>query len=154
MQDLKTVECESFVRHWSSDLIVLAADSDIEVMVENKHWHMDGTFAIAPAEFEQVYTIHALCGELLVPCIYALMKRRTESAYVALFEILKVLKGTLEPLTVMLDFEMQVVRALPWYFRLSVLSVVVFTFVKMCLDACSLIVLQCLTEKKQSFHCK
>ena len=70
-----------------------------------------GTFAVTPKEFQQLYTIHAYLGDTASPCVYVLMKQRTESAYVSVLEKIKEIRPDICPETVIVDFETAAINA-------------------------------------------
>lgn len=42
---------------------------------------MDGTFKVTPSIFFQVYTIHVMYKDAVVPLVYALLPNKTEETY-------------------------------------------------------------------------
>jgi len=45
---------------------------------------MDGSFSIAPRQFQQLYVISALLAATYVTCVYALMAGKTQDEYAEL----------------------------------------------------------------------
>jgi hypothetical protein len=72
---------------------------------QHDHWFIDGTFAVAPELFYQVYTIHVLVDNSAVPLVYALLPDKTEATYERVFRKLVELRSALNPATIMADFE-------------------------------------------------
>ena len=70
---------------------------------------MDGTFKAAPRVFTQLYTIHAVYRDHVVPVVYCLLSNKTRATYHRVFDILKGAMATLglvlNPETTMSDFE-------------------------------------------------
>ena len=52
-------------------------------------WYGDGTFSIAPVHFYQLYTIHGIVLGQLLPLVYCLMTKKSQSTYELLFETFK-----------------------------------------------------------------
>jgi hypothetical protein len=44
------------------------------------------TFKTAPELFYQIYTIHALVDNNILPCVYALLPNKTEQTYYEMFQ--------------------------------------------------------------------
>lgn len=77
----------------------LASGSDRDI------YGADGTFAVVPDLFNQLYTIHALRDSTSYPCIYALLPNRTEDTYNRLFDVVRNLQPSFQPRVIMTDFE-------------------------------------------------
>ena len=45
---------------------------------QGEHWLVDGTFKVAPQSFRILYVIHALDGEQTFPCVFSIMKKKSE----------------------------------------------------------------------------
>ena len=56
-------------------------------LLGNNSIYADGTFSIAPPQFEQVYTIHALIQGRCVPLVYCLLPRKNEAIYVKVLKV-------------------------------------------------------------------
>jgi hypothetical protein len=76
---------------------------------------MDGTFAVAPTIFTQLYVIRVPLGESYVTCVYALMSGKSYDDYKKMLECVSSKCAALgyqpSPSFVMTDFEMSVIRA-------------------------------------------
>ena len=66
---------------------------------------MDGTFAIVPELFFQLYTVHALIGGDVISCLYCLLPNKTTETYERVFMEIKALIPNAQPATVMMDYE-------------------------------------------------
>ena len=60
-------------------------------------WAVDGTFAVCPSLFYQLYTMHGIIKDTTVPLVYCLMRSKTEEKYEELFAALKNLNAKLDP---------------------------------------------------------
>ena len=107
----KTVTGDQFIRFTCTDYILIAADTDMDTLTRHPHWLADGTFNVAPIEFQQLYTIHVQVGDKSTPCVYVLMRRRTEEVYRNVFERLRELRPDICPESIMVDFEQATLRA-------------------------------------------
>jgi hypothetical protein len=66
-------------------MIIFGTDQCLDLLKQSDHWFCDGTFAVSPEIFYQVYTIHAICNGKVVPCIYALLPNKTGASYERFF---------------------------------------------------------------------
>jgi hypothetical protein len=105
-----TTRAETFL-FWDSGadnpqrLFVFCTEANIDALEHNRHWFMDGTFKVAPELFVQLFTIHALVDNRALPMVYVLLQTKTEVDYERVFRKLLETRGTLSPLSILLDFE-------------------------------------------------
>ena len=70
---------------------------------------MDGTFKAAPRLFSQLYSVHAVVHEHVVPVLFCLLPDKQRATYHRMFDIVKgkmaALNLHLNPATIMSDFE-------------------------------------------------
>ncbi|XP_059169402.1 uncharacterized protein LOC131951125 [Physella acuta] len=92
-------------------MFLFGTKDNLRLLEVNQHWFMDGTFKTAPALFSQLYTVHALVNGRTVPCVYALLQNKTQETYTALLQQLTVLNTNLQPISIMIDFEMAVIKS-------------------------------------------
>ena len=79
--------------------------ANLNILEEHKDWFIDGTFKVAPAEFLQVFTIHALVDRSAYPLVYVLLPDKTEQGYERVLRKMKELKPTLNPSSILSDYE-------------------------------------------------
>jgi hypothetical protein len=48
---------------------------------KTKNWYCDGTFAVSPKLFKQLYTINVIVGNKTLPMVYALLPNKSEASY-------------------------------------------------------------------------
>jgi hypothetical protein len=112
--NLKTSKEEPFLlcNNLSENIVVFSCKSNIEFMCQQDTLYMDGTFEFCTKFFGQLFTIHALCNEVYVPVVFCLLKNKSKSTYLRLFNILKekcdLMHCILNPKTIVIDFEMAV----------------------------------------------
>lgn len=92
-------------------IIIFTTRKNLDLMVNTQHWFADGTFKSTPPLFQQLYTIHGIKYNAVVPTVYILMSNRTERTYLTAFNQLKVLEPRLNPLSIMTDFELAAINA-------------------------------------------
>ena len=77
----------------------------LSLLQESLSWYADGTFKVVPEQFFQLYTIHAEKGSTIIPCIYALLTKKTQATYKKLFTKILEINPELNPFLIMVDFE-------------------------------------------------
>ncbi|XP_041474641.1 uncharacterized protein LOC121423350 [Lytechinus variegatus] len=97
-------------------IICFCAGADLRLLCDTDELFMDGTFSVAPRHFMQIYTIHGFVNGKQLPLVYALLTGKTTQIYTKLFQTLKQkaaeLQLVLNPLRVMSDFEVGLLRAI------------------------------------------
>ncbi len=84
--------------------LVFATNDNLEMLEDNRHWFVDGTFKSCPENFYQVYTIHWFVNGTTFPCVYALLPDKKQETYCALWTNLKG-EVSIQPDSVLMDFE-------------------------------------------------
>ena len=86
-------------------ILMFATDQALRLLRQSNHWFGDGTFKVSPSIFFQVYTIHAICHEKVIPCLYSLLPNKTGPTYNRLLaEVANNMNGH-APLDMLFDFE-------------------------------------------------
>ena len=94
-----------FWRRWWQSYSDVWNRRELNTLEQHRHWFMEGTFKVVPGLFFQVFTIHALVDRSAVPLIYVLLLDKSEATYLYVFQKLHELRATLNPLSIMADFE-------------------------------------------------
>lgn len=92
-------------------VLIFSTQSNLQLLRENGHWFMDGTFKVVPEVFFQLYTIHVLMADNVLPCVYALLPNKQCSTYRQLFQKMLHLEPALSPQSVMVDYERGAINA-------------------------------------------
>ncbi|XP_050053383.1 uncharacterized protein LOC126549053 [Aphis gossypii] len=92
-------------------ILIFFTGQNLELMGKYNNWFVDGTFKCTPTLFTQIYTIHVLTTNSLIPAVYALLPNKSQKTYVHLLNQLKKIKSTLSPKLIMSDFEMASINA-------------------------------------------
>lgn len=139
----KTIAGESFLLYDSGPtedrILVFGTKANLRRLARHNNWYMDGTFSSAPALFAQLYTIHYLEDRTAFPMVFALLPNRRQSTYEKLFAELKDLESTIQPETVMTDFE------------LAAINGIVSSFPEILTFGCNFHFNQCLIRKVKRF---
>ncbi|CAG8700920.1 12166_t:CDS:2 [Gigaspora margarita] len=100
-------------------ILLFTTKANIQHLSKSSYWMMDGTFKTVPTIFRQLYTIHAPIevgdNTRVLPLVYALMTKKSEDLYRALFqdliEFTKENNILLGPTTILTDFELAAINA-------------------------------------------
>lgn len=85
--------------------LIFSTMRNLDLMSQCPHWYCDGTFKTTPPLFTQIYTIHALKFNNVIPTVFILMSERSTSSYIRALTKVKNLHTNLRPLSIMTDFE-------------------------------------------------
>ena len=90
-----------------SRVLIFATLPALDLLSQSEICHCDGTFSVSPDVFYQVYTIHVVIENAVIPLVYALLPNKTQNTYEKLF-------GCLEQFgkKVIIDFEAAVRNAI------------------------------------------
>jgi hypothetical protein len=94
-----------------SRFLVLGHKDLLEVVGQADMFLCDGTFAIVPEVFYQLYTIHCKVGTNYPPCIYFLLQGKSQPLYEKMLQALKMLVPNANPSTVITDLELAAMNA-------------------------------------------
>lgn len=111
----KTIKGDEFILYDSgasnNRMIVFGTRENLRKLAHHRDWYMDGTFSSSPALFAQLFTIHFLENRSAFPMVFALMPDRKQPTYERLFSELSTIEPTIDPQSVMVDFEMASINA-------------------------------------------
>lgn len=100
------------------------------MLLESKHWFVDGTFRSTPNLFYQTYVILAERYGGIHPIVYALLPNKQSSTYEQMLNLLTDLEPNLAPNSITCDFEMAAIKAFKKKFPDAVISGCFFHLVK------------------------
>lgn len=87
-------------------MLIFSTDQFLQTMQDAEHWMCDGTFKVSPNLFYQVYTVHALIRNNVIPCVFVLLPNKQKDTYSRMWSEIKSLKPGLAPRSVQIDFEL------------------------------------------------
>ena len=82
----------------------------LSILKESNNWYCDGTFKVVPEHFSSS-TLHAQKDGYIFPCVYALLRAKTEETYERMLSELLKLESELNPTSIMEDFEKAAINA-------------------------------------------
>ena len=92
-------------------IIIFSTDRNLRLLAQSPNWHCDGTFKSCPPLFEQIYTVHSIVNNRVMPALFALLPSKSEETYSRLFAQMRNMMPTVNPATVLTDFESATVKA-------------------------------------------
>ncbi|CAF1552573.1 unnamed protein product [Rotaria sp. Silwood1] len=88
-----TVTNQKFILYDNNDhhrrLLIFASKEQLDFLNGCESWHCDGTFAVAPRLFEQMYSIHGSIRGKNLPLVYSLLPNKNQETYEEVFTIVK-----------------------------------------------------------------
>ncbi|CAF2150458.1 unnamed protein product [Rotaria magnacalcarata] len=103
-----TVTNQTFVLYDNNDhhrrLLIFASKEQLDFLNSCESCHCDGTFAVAPNLFEQMYSIHGSVRGKSLPLVYSLLPNKNKETYEELFRIIKQYVAR-KPKYITIDFE-------------------------------------------------
>ena len=92
-------------------ILIFGSPDALQLLRDSPHWFEDGTFKVCPIIFFQVFTLHGLVQDSIIPCIYALVPNKSEDTYRRFFEEVR---DTLDlehsPQDIAIDFEIAAIN--------------------------------------------
>ena len=84
---------------------IFGTERNLDLLETKTNWFADGTFKVAPNLFYQLYTIHILHENTVIPMLYIFLQRKREIDYVNVLNKIKELRPNIQPSSIMCDFE-------------------------------------------------
>lgn len=104
-----TMVREKFLLHDScaSDnrIIIFSTERNLNFMAKCDHWYADGTLKTSPSLLTQVFIIHGVKFNNVLPTAYALLPDKSQQTYSRVIEQKRIMKLGLSPVSVLTDFE-------------------------------------------------
>lgn len=96
----------------TSRIIILGCDVLLDALGRADIWLADGTFAVVPSVFFQLYSIHFQFAEGINPAaVYCLMTNKTRDSYTRMLAALHDLVPLAAPTKILVDFEKAAINA-------------------------------------------
>ena len=95
---------------YTERMILYATEANLQLLREQPEWFVDGTFAVCPVIFSQLYTVHVLLPEgKSVPVVYALLASKSGSTYNRMLNKISEALNGFHPQVVHIDFEISMI---------------------------------------------
>ncbi|KAL8621075.1 hypothetical protein ACOMHN_040600 [Nucella lapillus] len=96
-------------------LLVFSTSANLQLLSASRIIFMDGTFAVSPRLFTQLYTLHILYMDQMIPLVFALLPDKSQHTYTRLFDTITRLcherNLPLSPQIIQTDFEIAAIQA-------------------------------------------
>ncbi|CAF3860645.1 unnamed protein product [Rotaria sp. Silwood1] len=86
-------------------IIIFSTLEQLQLLENCEQLLVDGTFKVAPAIFYQLYAMHIVYRNAVIPVVFALLPNKNQSTYHRLLDKLKELCPLWHPKSIMMDFE-------------------------------------------------
>ncbi|CAM4825423.1 unnamed protein product [Rotaria magnacalcarata] len=106
----KTYRDEDFILHEDKKLIIFTTKTNLSILKQNKHWFADGTFKVCPDDYYQLFTLHAMMTNAIIPLVYGLLIGKSNDDYKQFFEKLFE-QDNFQPESIMTDFESGTIKS-------------------------------------------
>ena len=97
-------------------MLIFSTDTFLQHLHDAENWMCDGTFKVSPTLFYQVFTIHAVIRNNILPSVFVLLPNKQEATYERMWDEIKALKPGLSPSMVQIDFETGSMNAIRYAF--------------------------------------
>ena len=92
-------------------ILIFASNEQLEIPQSAHHFMSDGTFKVVPEIFYQLYVIHAVYRDHIIPVSYALLQRKNAFTYERLVNEILRFAPEWTPESMMIDYEKVCVNA-------------------------------------------
>ncbi|CAF4735984.1 unnamed protein product, partial [Rotaria sp. Silwood1] len=90
----KTYCYEDFILHEDKNLIIFTTKTNLSILKQNKHWFADGTFKVCSNDYYQLFTLHAMMTNAIIPLVYALLIEYCKISLNELEELIAIFEDT------------------------------------------------------------
>lgn len=92
-------------------ILIFASDEQVDILQDTDEFLVDGTFKVVPEIFYQLYIVHGVFRDHVIPLIYALLRRKNAETYERLIGEILNIAPRWNPHAIMLDFEQSCIGA-------------------------------------------
>ena len=93
-------------------ILIFGIEESLNYLNNSEHWFMDGTFATAPPQFLQLYTVHGLNHGRNVVGAYCLLPNKRTQTYTEMLNEICRITDVQNIGSIMIDFEPSMIQAL------------------------------------------
>ncbi|CAF3984236.1 unnamed protein product, partial [Rotaria sp. Silwood1] len=93
-------------------MLIFSSPEQCSILASSTEFLVDGTFDIVPDIFYQLYVIHAVHREHVIPVVFCLLRRKNATTYQEMINKILEFAPAWNPQTIMLDFEKAVLNVL------------------------------------------
>lgn len=92
-------------------ILIFASDEQIDILQNAEEFLVDGTLKIVPQILYQLFIIHGVFRNHVVPLVYALLRRKNAETYQRLIDEILNIAPRWSPCVMMMDFEQASINA-------------------------------------------
>jgi hypothetical protein len=92
-------------------ILIFASPEQLQILQTSTEFLVDGTFKVVPEIFYQLFIIHAVYRNYVVPVTYALLRRKNTDTYLRLINEILEIAPDWSPRSMMMDFEQASINA-------------------------------------------
>lgn len=100
-----------FVNKGEDRILIFASDEQVDILQDAEEFLVDGTFKVVPEIFYQLFIIHGVFRDHVIPLVYALLRRKNAQTYQRLINEIINIAPRWSPRDIMLDFEQSSIGA-------------------------------------------
>ena len=116
----------------TNKILAFGTEEFFKLLCESSEIYADGTFKSVPSIFSQLYTIHIMIKDVMVPVLYILLPNKNLNTYVRMFRLIQDIAIRLQlnssPKKFTIDFEAAVITAIQALFPLAEINGCLFHF--------------------------
>ena len=83
-------------------MIVFETLSNINLLMQSRHWYANGTFKSCSSIFSHMYTIHQMDSAVSIPLVYALRPEKRKETYIWLMKFFQSYRPLHSPCSIVL----------------------------------------------------
>ncbi|CAF3455257.1 unnamed protein product [Rotaria sp. Silwood1] len=106
----KTYRDEDFILHDDEHLIIFTTKNNLSILKQNKNWFADGALKVCPDNYYQLFALHAMMTNAIIPLVYGLLIGKSSDDYNQFFEKLFE-QDNFQPESIMTDFETGTIKS-------------------------------------------
>ncbi|CAF3717843.1 unnamed protein product [Rotaria socialis] len=92
-------------------IIIFASVEQLQFLESGEQLLVDGTFKVTPSIFYQLYAMHVVYGNVVLPVVFALLPNKTQQTYRRLIDKLSKICPLWSPKFIMMDFDLASINA-------------------------------------------
>uniref|UniRef100_A0A915D5P8 MULE transposase domain-containing protein n=1 Tax=Ditylenchus dipsaci TaxID=166011 RepID=A0A915D5P8_9BILA len=100
-------------------IIIFSTLALTEFLQNSEWWGFDGTFDLVPKKWKQLLTLHAKQGESFVPCLHALLPKKSRRTYDRFFAAVQQLIPEARVRHAHMDFERTLIGSFEHHYNLA-----------------------------------
>ena len=123
----KTPDGENFLLYDSREqdenrILIFGTKMMVDLLSCYHHWFVDGTFSVTPNIFYQVFTVHVLVNDTIIPCLYGFLPNKSKQSYERFWSGVYSFIQNLQPESILTNFELASIQPIQQRFPEATIS--------------------------------